>query len=434
MLKPEEITVVVYHGGCQDGYTAAMIAHRALKALARDASVTFVPWYHGRTSSVTGLDGEAILVLDLAPPRATLLDWIERTRGRVLVLDHHKTGAADLAGVDSQYVVFDQERCGASLAWRYFHPDVPQPRMVSYVEDNDLWRKALPKTNEFTNYLASVPFEFDAYERLLDDQFLDSVVFPIGEGMLRQSEASCAQLLRRAYQRLTRVGGRWALIAYVPSAILKSELGNQVFKHCPFADFSAVGTPDHTRGSTAFSLRSQDNRQDVSAVAALFGGGGHRNAAGMAVELLTDYLPGRAADGIAHLLAYVYAARWGSSLVAVVNTPVHTKKLTAYLMQPGHSTPSIADAVIVTAKTVRGNNSPVETDTESSEDDGADSATVDAAIAWWQIKGGYHIRGVTRSLELIKSLPAVVMTAKNAPAPDMVCFETVLGHLPWCIR
>lgn len=60
-----------------------------------------------------------------------------------------------------------------------------------------------------------------------------------------------------------------------------SEAGNIMTVGEPFA---AV-YHDTKDGKRAFSLRSTDAGEDVSLIAAKFGGGGHRNAAGFSIDL-----------------------------------------------------------------------------------------------------------------------------------------------------
>jgi hypothetical protein len=52
-------------------------------------------------------------------------------------------------------------KSGATLAWAYFHPHEPVPLFVAYVEDRDLWRKALPGSDDFFAVYSILPHEFE---------------------------------------------------------------------------------------------------------------------------------------------------------------------------------------------------------------------------------------------------------------------------------
>ena len=84
----------------------------------------------------------------------------------LVVLDHHKTAAADLAGLGTTgpniHLEFDMRRSGARLAWDWFHPNERRCSLaVRYVEDRDLWRCALPYSRQVTTGI-------DAYEQTLE--------------------------------------------------------------------------------------------------------------------------------------------------------------------------------------------------------------------------------------------------------------------------
>jgi nanoRNase/pAp phosphatase (c-di-AMP/oligoRNAs hydrolase) len=62
---------------------------------------------------------------------------------------------------------------------------------------------------------------------------------------------------------------------------LSSEACHQLLQDNPQAAFSACYWDTVTH--RIFSLRSSDDRQDVSEIAKVYGGGGHRNSAGFRV-------------------------------------------------------------------------------------------------------------------------------------------------------
>jgi hypothetical protein len=80
-------------------------------------------------------------------------------------------------------------------------------------------------------------------------------------------------------------------VGTVNTAILKSEIGNAMFDFYPNANFSACYSQNTYTGETYISLRSNDSSSDVEAVASKYGGGGHRNAAGLSV-FSSNMLPG----------------------------------------------------------------------------------------------------------------------------------------------
>src|SRR5438034_364114 len=96
-------TLVIYHGECTDGFTAAW----AFKTLRPLTTATYAPAHHGDTPPE--VTGKEVYILDFAYPRAQLLRMHDQAAS-VLVLDHHKTAQADLEGLP--FCVFDMDRSG----------------------------------------------------------------------------------------------------------------------------------------------------------------------------------------------------------------------------------------------------------------------------------------------------------------------------------
>ena len=97
---------VLYHANCPDGRTAAWIATQPF------SRPKLYPVNYGEPMPAIP-DGDEVLVLDFAYPRADL----EALAGRCKVrgFDHHKTAQADLAGLP--FATFAMERSGAGITW-----------------------------------------------------------------------------------------------------------------------------------------------------------------------------------------------------------------------------------------------------------------------------------------------------------------------------
>ena len=83
-----------------------------------------------------------------------------------------------------------------------------------------------------------------------------------------------------ARYNIVNINKSFKIIAYCNTSIFISEVGNQILKMYPLADFACIYHYDNSRNQTKFSLRSSDDKEDVAKIAEMFGGGGHRNAAG----------------------------------------------------------------------------------------------------------------------------------------------------------
>lgn len=283
-----ERVVCVYHGGCADGFGAACVVRRAL-----GAGVEF----HGADYGDAPPDvaGAVVLVVDFSYPLQVLRAMAEQAL-QVLVIDHHKTAAADLAELPrapERYdlwrasgvplaAIFDMGRSGAGLAWDVFFPGAARPALIDYIEDRDLWRWRLSATREVTAALFSYPQDFDVWGRFLEG----GVEHLLAEGvaLVRKQEQDVARALEVSTRRMV-IGGHDVPVANVPFS-MASDAGNVLCEGEPFAA-TYVDTPLHR----VFSLRSARGAVDVGEVARQYGGGGHATAAGFRVPLPAFRLP-----------------------------------------------------------------------------------------------------------------------------------------------
>lgn len=291
-------TVCIYHGNCADGFTAAWAVWKAL-----GDAVEFVPGVYGEAPpDVTGAD---VIMVDFSYKRP-VLEAMATTCRSTLVLDHHKTAAADLAAFPNPdiepgqnlwdehlqcayedgyaglpAVVFDMDRSGAQIAWDFFHPGRPRPKIVDYVADRDLWRFELGNSRNIAAWLFSLDYTFEkwsyAAEALeLDDAFYRAAM--AGEAIERKHHKDITELLKIT-RREMMIGGHRVPVANLPYT-MASDAAGQMAEGAPFAA-CYYDRPD----ARVFSLRSRGDGADVAEIAAKYGGGGHRNAAGFQAPL-----------------------------------------------------------------------------------------------------------------------------------------------------
>jgi uncharacterized protein len=299
-------TICIYHANCADGMAAAWCVNVAL-----GDDVEFVPASYGSAPpDVTGAD---VIIVDFSYKRDVLME-MSRTARSILVLDHHKTAASDLAGfgIDistwqrplgwkrhmlnvyqdacegiphaSQYVLFDMNRSGAQLAWDFFSGG-ERPALVDYVADRDLWQWVLPGSREVSAVIASYPMSLDMmadhYARMQADADLEKMIYE-GAAILRKHDLDVANGIRLT-QRTMVIGGHTVPVANLPYSMASDAAGTMA-KDAPFAACYFDGPKG--RG---FSLRSRgDDGLDVSEIAQKYGGGGHRNAAGFSAPIGWD--------------------------------------------------------------------------------------------------------------------------------------------------
>jgi uncharacterized protein len=268
--------LVLYHAACADGFCAAWVARRKMP----DAEC--VPVQYGQPPpDVAGRD---VYILDFCYKGHVLLE-MAKSAAQVLILDHHKTAAADLDELHARFdgsipptrlvSRFDINKSGGRLAWEHFFKGEPAPWLVDYTEDRDLWRWKLPLSREVSAALSSYPHDFAVWDRLAE--FLTPTLLA-GEGtgilryQARQVESACA------HAALTDVCGHKVLA--VNATTLQSEIAGKLAEGRPFGACYFI----RADGKKVWSLRSTPEGIDVSEVAKKYGGGGHKHAAGFEGE------------------------------------------------------------------------------------------------------------------------------------------------------
>lgn len=274
--------LIIFHGNCLDGFGSAYAAW-AHFVDQQKMDATFVPAAHGDTPP--DARGRTVYLLDFVYRRAVMAQLCQQAK-QVIVLDHHVSAQQDLAGLDQQFpnlqLNFDMDRSGAVMAWEHFHPS-PVPRLLACVQDRDLWRYDIPESYDLNAALMAHPFSFSAWHHWANDKDALHALVDEGNVINRYRQQLIEQYKRAAC--MGTIAGFTVPIVNCPRAIV-SELLGELARGQPFA--AGYSDRGNRRG---WSLRSDEKGEDVSRIATLFGGGGHRHAAGFASEIpLADAL------------------------------------------------------------------------------------------------------------------------------------------------
>jgi hypothetical protein len=303
-----KMALVLYHYPCPDGVFAAAAANLHFRQSAREQKTTFMPHRTFAPLTVEDLNLRenrisTVYLLDFAGPPGFAQELAKAAPSvRCVVIDHHKTAAAELTS-DPQAlpsnleVTFDMARSGAMLALDYFAPQgltAAQRRLYEFIQDADLWEWKLEHSKEFHAGLMSFQFEFDVsknpgiFEQLLTLDPDD--VIAAGRADLRRQQEIVEDALKTAF--IVNLGGpghNWgqALAVEVPAdvASLRSQLGNALAGHASSRGLRAMGLVAYREAEMApdsedikVSLRSVGETEDTTVISSLYGGGGHLNA------------------------------------------------------------------------------------------------------------------------------------------------------------
>ncbi len=280
----EEKIAAIYHRDCIDGTTAAAVVlkkfpHAKLHPLANNSS---------KEELAIALDEiQGISTVYTVDCSIGVFELLEKGH-TITTIDHHigmKSRLEKLAKMKEGFTyVFDDSMSGASLSWLYFFPDLPEPEVISLVEDLDIWKWSFGNTTrDVNNYLSLLLNQPDQILPFFDG--LPSVV--------KEKGATISQFTNTVIKKHVSVSE--PLILHIgPYTIpgfnitdFRSETGNLLSEKYKItvALFTIIGK------RVQISFRSLEDSYDPTALklAEILNGGGHIKSAGAQVSL-DDFL------------------------------------------------------------------------------------------------------------------------------------------------
>ncbi len=266
--------IVLYHRNCMDGFGGA---YAAWKKFGADAEYIAVQYHDNPKIDLTDKE---VYILDFSYPKEVLLD-IEKKASKLVVLDHH-IGAKDAVESVREHV-FDNDHSGAVISWNYFHPDTTLPKILTYVQDNDLFKFTLPHSKEIVTFLDSVPFDFSIWDDLMQ-KCEDAVQFEkiIEQGKICRAyfDYVCNHIIKSADTVKFEGYEVFAVNANTLPQLFRSTIGNMLaLKKPPFAIVWA-----EKNNNWRFSLRG-DWSVDLTEIAGRYGGSGHKSSAAFSLPI-----------------------------------------------------------------------------------------------------------------------------------------------------
>lgn len=287
--------IVIYHGNCADGFTAAWVAKKYFDEIRKNVDEElpefFAAIYGNPPPDV--VDKE-VYIVDFSY-RCNVMQDIIADAYSVVVLDHHQTAEADLKSLEGQYPLekyectFDMKRSGAMIAWNYFFSDIDPPYMLERVQDRDLWKFKFDDTRPLNSYLFSKEYTWENWDRLMASEFKEDshcivTWIAAGKAIDEKHLKDIKELLKVCTRKMD----------FLESM---DEHGHSKYIRIPVANVP------YTMGSDAADILAKENNPPVAAyyydtpegrnfgfrsigdydcsiLAKYLGGGGHKNAAG----------------------------------------------------------------------------------------------------------------------------------------------------------
>lgn len=275
-------TICLYHKNCFDGICSAWVVYKYLKRLEEGSDsfkfpeVIFHPMNYGEDYPWDIPRDSQIIMVDFSFKAKVLQELAMRVKS-ILIIDHHKTAQAELQDfrMENVKIHFDMDESGASLAWKTFFPSEEVPLLVRYIRDRDLWRFKESDSEIINSWIQSYPMLIEHYADMhfmLETEEGFKIAHAGGISILRYKQTMVESICKNA--AFDGLG-----IPTVNTSILFSEVGHrlcELYPNAPYSRYYFDRLRDNTR---QFGLRSI-GEFDVSEIAKVNGGGGHKNAAG----------------------------------------------------------------------------------------------------------------------------------------------------------
>jgi oligoribonuclease NrnB/cAMP/cGMP phosphodiesterase (DHH superfamily) len=306
---------VIFHRGCLDGFGGFFVAHMSGR-LVKDVQI--YPDVPSTNNVPPDIDGKDMLIIDVAYKKQVLEQIFKYARS-VVFIDHHVSIYMDTLDLAKQYnrsdnieYVYDVDRCGTTLTWKYLNGRQQPPAFLKYIEDQDTGTWQYKETKPFIfalkayYHLSTENKSLQKWFRLMNQDIVDKMI-KRGKYMAKYNthlvninvprhtlERFPSTAILRMAPHLFQKAGQYVCAVYCglncPSVtdLAVSALGQLK------CDFCIMWT--YNLDSKKYILSMRSRVVDVSAICAIFGGGGHGLAAACSFAA-SDYSIGDLFEG-----------------------------------------------------------------------------------------------------------------------------------------
>lgn len=300
--------IVYYHAHCADGFGAAFAAWVKFG----DSAEYIACNYGDEPPLLAQYEGRDVHIVDFSFPREVMQNIFTHAR-HLTWLDHHKTAFEMWCETEREYyvsvgadhvIVLDNNQSGALIAWGKYNPGYDTPFIIKCIDDRDRWQFRIEQSRALhAGLLAERPWSFEqwmGYTHLVHDGGASGLVTKgrallasdkLQRDSIRESARGC-HIVPALIDSVESYQNPWvwgtdntcyAEGLAVNAPVQMSEIGNELAqKSGTYGLVWYMGS----NGKAKCSFRSIGD-YDVSQIAKLYGGGGHKNAAGCEVEMST---------------------------------------------------------------------------------------------------------------------------------------------------
>lgn len=304
--------VVVYHAYCSDGiFSAAATAlgmARSVNPITNLQLPTQEQWSQLPQITFVDYSFEGLQIDHLLDKNTTLyfvdicIDDIEVIKHlcdiskQVVSLDHHDDSMAFVMNhIDELPKNFhnlnSKVRSGAWLAWEHFCSGTQMPNALKFVDDRDRWVFDLPESKPFHEYVVTnvlsqptMQLRLEAALRVMSNTETNTAV-SVGQQLIAYRDALINTLISELniVEVVHLEQTLKCAIIHAPYPLISESCSQLMKRHSHVDIVCAVYVSNN--GGFGYSFRCRKEHEDriqVNKIAQMFGGGGHKAAAGAA--------------------------------------------------------------------------------------------------------------------------------------------------------
>lgn len=265
---------IIYHRSDLDGKCSAAIVNYFLH---EKTELSFIGAEYGDSAPKEIFkSNKLIYILDYSYDRETM----EKLKDRVIWIDHHKTAIEKLGDIDFFNKGVDQSVAACELTWKGFALGKKIPEAVRLISKYDIhevtndWDKVC-KFQYGLKTCNTDPTNNDLWKELFENDQSTEHLISKGE--------TVASYISKLEEHLS-LNVYYITFHEFKTVVYNGPMGNNIIKKfmskdCPIGIFYKIVNPN----KAIVSLRSIGDI-DVSEISKLYGGGGHKNAAGFTCD------------------------------------------------------------------------------------------------------------------------------------------------------
>lgn len=278
-----KFNLFIIHANCMDGHGAMAVPLVDNVGIKTFFELDILSGDYSQPIPLDKYEDKDVCFLDYSLKASEMLKVLEVAKS-VTVIDHHVSVHEELSNIihPNFNYVYDVDLSGAQLAWRFWFPDTPEPKIISLIGDRDLWKKRFVESDVLNLAMRTENYTFHEIHRIITsdvsgNELLDALInrghqYEIYHRKLVKDIASHAWVDRLDDDSDTEV-----LRVNCPLGFM-SDVGALLSEQSP----SGVAWLYYDlEEETKHSLRvSTESTYDAGEFCKSKGGGGHKKAAG----------------------------------------------------------------------------------------------------------------------------------------------------------